>query len=66
MNWPPDLKSLYDYLPRDDVKAAFHASAKEGAWVECSGAVSGNFYAQTSRPSVELLPRLLEQIRAFT
>lgn len=65
MNWPPDLKTLYKYLPREDVKASFHASAHEGGWVECSGSVGGNFYTQSSRPSVELLPKLLEQINVM-
>ena len=81
MNWPPDLKEMYEYLPvswlsfvaqnlfsgnpqRDDIKAAFHASAKEGGWVECNGRVGANFYTANSKPAVQLFPSLLEQIRS--
>lgn len=48
---------------RDDIKAAFHASAKEGGWVECNGRVGANFYVRNSKPAVRLFPELLEQIR---
>ncbi|GAA94377.1 uncharacterized protein L969DRAFT_96483 [Mixia osmundae IAM 14324] len=62
MGWPSDLKDLYKYLPREDVKSAFHAGSKDGAWVECSGPVGTNFHAHKNKPSITLLPKLLEQI----
>ena len=62
MNWPPDLKPVTPYLRRSDVKQALHIDPqKAAAWTECSGAVSSNFRALNSTPSVKLLPGLLEQ-----
>ena len=61
MNWPPDLTTVTPYLRRDDVKEAIHINKdKRTGWTECSGAVSTNFRAARSKPSVQLLPPLLE------
>ncbi|GAA5861536.1 hypothetical protein JCM1840_005403 [Sporobolomyces johnsonii] len=62
MNWPPDLADIHPYLSRDDVKSAFHATRHTGPWVECNGQVGAQFYTPTSRPSVALLPELLEKL----
>ncbi|KAM0756169.1 alpha/beta-hydrolase [Meredithblackwellia eburnea MCA 4105] len=62
MNWPPDLADITPYLQRSDVKAAFHASRKSGNWVECNGNVGANFWVGYSKPSVTILPKLLEQV----
>ncbi|BGP58777.1 Cell death protease [Rhodotorula toruloides] len=62
MNWPPDLHDMYPYLGRDDVKSAFHATRHPGPWVECNGQVGAQFYTPNSRPSVQLLPELLEKV----
>ncbi|BGP36210.1 Cell death protease [Rhodotorula kratochvilovae] len=62
MNWPPDLVDMHPYLSRPDVKSAFHASRKTGPWLECDGQVGAQFYTPRSRPSVHLLPKLLEQV----
>jgi hypothetical protein len=45
----------------ENVKQSYHASAKDGGWVECNGNVGSNFWARTSAPSVTLLPSLLER-----
>ncbi|WEW55651.1 Cell death protease [Emydomyces testavorans] len=61
MNWPPDLEHLTPYLRRDDVTAALHINNdKKTGWRECTGAVSSNFKPHKSKPSVQLLPGLLE------
>ncbi|KAF3760867.1 hypothetical protein M406DRAFT_99401 [Cryphonectria parasitica EP155] len=63
MNWPPDLKSVTPYLRRKEVTEALHINpAKNTGWTECSGAVSGNFRASNSRPSVQILPELLAEV----
>ncbi|KAL9013123.1 MAG: hypothetical protein Q9173_002166 [Seirophora scorigena] len=62
MNWPPDLEYVKPYLRRDDVKQALHINKdKHTGWTECAGAVSGAFHP-TSKPSISLLPDLLEQV----
>ncbi|EEQ86838.1 carboxypeptidase D [Blastomyces dermatitidis ER-3] len=62
MNWPPDLKNIEPYLRYKNVTEALHINSdKQTGWTECSGAVGGNFRALKSKPSVELLPRLLEE-----
>ncbi|KMU91028.1 carboxypeptidase KEX1 [Coccidioides immitis H538.4] len=61
MNWPPDLKHITPYLRRDDVISALHVNDdKRTGWRECTGAVSSNFNARNSKPSVQLLPEILE------
>lgn len=63
MNWPPDLAYVTPYLRRQDVKNALHVNAdKKTGWVECNNGVGAAFKAQHSRPSIELLPGLLEQV----
>lgn len=63
MNWPPDLKDVKPYLRRTDVVQALHVNHdKMTGWTECSGAVGSNFNARNSKPSIHLLPGLLEQI----
>jgi carboxypeptidase D len=63
MNWPPDLAYVTPYLRQQDVKDALHVNPdKKTGWVECNGGVGSAFKAQHSRPSIELLPGLLEQV----
>ena len=63
MNWPPDLETVTPYLQRTDVTAALNIdSDKRTGWHECSGAVSGNFRARNSKPSVQFLPDLLGEM----
>ncbi|KAK2781028.1 Cell death protease [Onygenales sp. PD_12] len=60
-NWPPDLVQMEPYLHRKDVIQALHINTdKQTGWAECSGAVGSNFNARNSKPSVYLLPGLLE------
>ena len=59
--WPPDLKTVTPYLRRQDVLNALHVNPdKRVGWTECSGAVGSNFKPKTSKPSIRLLPGLLE------
>lgn len=61
MNWPPDLKTVTPYLRQSDVTDALHINKdKRTGWSECSGAVSSNFRALKSKPSVQMIPSLLE------
>ena len=63
MNWPPDLKDVTPYLRQPDVTAALHISPeKRTGWTECNGDVGKAFRTRTSKPSIELLPGLLEEV----
>lgn len=63
MNWPPDLVNVTPYLRRKDVTAALHVdSEKQTGWTECGGAVGAEFKALKSKPSINMLPSLLEQV----
>lgn len=63
MNWPPDLENVTPYLRRKDVIQALNlAEAQMPGWTECSGAVGGAFRAAHSRPAIEILPSLIEQV----
>ncbi|KKY25724.1 putative pheromone processing carboxypeptidase kex1 [Phaeomoniella chlamydospora] len=61
MNWPPDLTTVTPYLRRADVVEALHINKdKRTGWTECTGAVGGAFTARKSKPSIQLLPSILE------
>ncbi|KAJ8097018.1 Alpha/Beta hydrolase protein [Lipomyces tetrasporus] len=61
--WPDDLGYVTPYLRDAEVLSALHISPeKKTGWVECAGAVSRAFKAKNSKPSVDLLPGILEQI----
>lgn len=63
MNWPPDLAQVKPYLRRDDVKKALHINVdKKTGWVECNNQVGAAFTAKNSKPSMQLLPDLLEKM----
>jgi carboxypeptidase D len=63
MNWPPDLVHVTPYLRRNDVLQALNiADAHQPGWTECSGAVGGAFRARNSKPSIQILPKLIEQV----
>lgn len=63
MNWPPDLVNVTPYLRRQDVLNALNmGDAKRPGWTECNGAVGGAFRAHKSKPSIQLLPELIEQV----
>ncbi|KAF3936640.1 hypothetical protein ABW19_dt0203395 [Dactylella cylindrospora] len=64
MAWPPDLASVTPYLRQSDVVQALHVNPdKMTGWEECAGAVSGSFRARNSKPSIDLLPGLLEEMK---
>lgn len=65
LTWPPDLADISPYLSRSDVKTALHAQAHTKDWVECEARVGNNFWAKTSRPSITLLPKLLNKIKVM-
>ena len=61
MNWPGDLPYVTEYLRRREVTEAIHINpAKKTGWQECNGAVSSNFGARNSKPSIHLLPNILK------
>lgn len=63
MNWPPDLPNMTKYLRLPEVINALHVDRdKRSGWQECTGAVGLNFRAANSKPSITLLPGLLEQM----
>lgn len=66
MNWPPDLKHVTPYLRKREVVAALHINSdKNTGWTECNGAVGQAFNTKTSRPAVELLPDILQEVRVL-
>lgn len=63
MNWPPDLTNVKPYLRMKEVTRALHVNEdKHTGWTECAGAVSSNFQVANSKPSIQMLPGLLEQV----
>lgn len=63
MNWPPDLEHVTPYLRRKDVVQALNINKdKQSGWTECNGAVGIQFRARNSKPAIQLLPGLLEQV----
>ncbi|CAF1351256.1 unnamed protein product [Adineta steineri] len=61
-NWPPELKYVTSYLRRQDVKSSIHINDKKVIWTQCSSSVQNTFTASHSKPSIILLPDLLQQI----
>jgi carboxypeptidase D len=63
MNWPPDLENVTPYLRRQDVIRALHINSdKKTGWQECNGAVSQNFRARNSVPTIQFLPEILQEV----
>ncbi|KAI8850787.1 Alpha/Beta hydrolase protein [Chytridium lagenaria] len=66
--WPPGVRSLRDYLSREDVQRALHAEAPTHSarqnigWEECNQVVFDSLMLDKSLPSYTLLPFLLERI----
>ncbi|OQE15927.1 hypothetical protein PENSTE_c026G00942 [Penicillium steckii] len=61
MGWPPDLDNVVPYLNRADVVKALNVNpAKAPGWQECQGSVGAAMSGLNSKPSVDLLPGLLE------
>ena len=63
MNWPPDLKQMQPYLWKSEVTQALHVNAQRNTgWQECNGGVGAAFNVKKSKPAVELLPGIVEQV----
>ena len=63
MNWPPDLPAVTDYLRKKEVTKALNVNQQRNTgWRECDSSVGLAFNTQKSKPSIELLPSLLEQV----
>ncbi|KAK9471386.1 Alpha/Beta hydrolase protein [Dipodascopsis tothii] len=63
VNWPEDLEFVTPYLRKPEVLAALHVNPeKKTGWTECSGAVGKAFNARHSKPAVDLMPFILENI----
>ncbi|KAI9789677.1 MAG: Cell death protease [Peltula sp. TS41687] len=63
MNWPPDLDYVTPYLRRQEVIKALNVNPdKKAGWTECVGSVGSSFKAAHSKPSITLLPSLLEHM----
>lgn len=61
MNWPPDLADVTPFLGQERVMDNLNL-IEHKEWHECSGTVGRYLSARHSRPSVELLPAILEEI----
>ena len=62
MNWPPDLANVTPYLRRKDVIEALNINPdKKSGWVECSGSVGSSFNPVKSKPSIDILPNVIER-----
>lgn len=60
-DWPPDLHDVLPYLQSHEVTQALNINPnKQSGWQECEGNVGNAFQADKSKPSVNLLPGLLE------
>lgn len=63
MNWPPDLQYVTPYLRRNDVLRALNiGDAQMPGWTECNGAVGGAFRNHNTKPAIDILPAIVEQI----
>lgn len=63
MNWPADLMYVTPYLRRQAVLEALHVvPGRRMGWTECNGAVGSAFGARNSKPSVTLLPEILQEV----
>lgn len=60
MNWPSDLTSVTPYLRQEDVLKSLNVNPKI-IWTECNFGVNGAFKAKNSTPSVDLIPKVIEQ-----
>ncbi|KAF9300658.1 Cell death protease [Mortierella antarctica] len=63
--WPHELPLMKQYLDRDDVKLALHATAFKGEWKECSRLVSSGLRFDDSIPAVQLLPYILSKTKVL-
>ncbi|KAJ2708733.1 Cell death protease [Coemansia spiralis] len=62
MNWPPEVGIFTDYLNRKDVQRAINVHRPPSVWTECNNRVNHLLRGDTSPPSVDLLPRILDHV----
>ncbi|CAF4022817.1 unnamed protein product, partial [Adineta steineri] len=62
MNGPSELEYVSAYLNRPDVMSSIHINGKKSQWKDFTESVHNAFQAFNSKPSIDLLPNLLEQI----
>ncbi|KIM29383.1 hypothetical protein M408DRAFT_112444 [Serendipita vermifera MAFF 305830] len=62
MTWPPDLAQVTPWLRKSSVVNALHATHKDSAWQECSGAVGHKMKNKHSEASIKLLPGVADKI----
>lgn len=63
MNWPPDLKNVISYLTQTEfVKAVNVDPSKAKVWRECDSQVSKFLKNKHSKPSIHLLPDILQRL----
>lgn len=61
MNWPGDLPNISKFFSTEGVLEALNLdSSKVPSWRECDGQVSSHLTNPKSKPSIHLLPSLLE------
>ncbi|CCK68513.1 serine-type carboxypeptidase KNAG_0B00650 [Huiozyma naganishii CBS 8797] len=62
MNWPADIPFIKKFLNQDSVKQALHLDNKPWItdWRECNSKVGKELTNKELKPSIELLPSLLE------
>lgn len=64
MNWPGDLPAVVKYLTNDRVIEGLNLNKTETVkWRECDNKVSGKLRNKDTKPSIYLLPSLLEQVQ---
>ncbi|KAJ1919409.1 Cell death protease [Mycoemilia scoparia] len=64
MNWPESVGNMTSYMRRPDVHKALnlHEGKVPERWVECNRDVSVSLLGDKSKPSVQMLPSVLESI----
>lgn len=63
MNWPPDLINVTPYLRRKEVIQALNlVNVQQPGWTECNGPVGAAFRTAKSKPSIQILPEIIEQV----
>ncbi|KAF9974883.1 Cell death protease [Actinomortierella ambigua] len=63
--WPYELPLMKQYLQRQDVLAALHATEAPDPWVECRNRVSMALNGDTSTPATSLLPEILKRVNVL-
>ncbi|KAH3680767.1 hypothetical protein WICMUC_000118 [Wickerhamomyces mucosus] len=66
MNWPPDLDYVNPYLGQDEVVKSLNLNVSTvSKWRECDDKVSRFLKNDGTKPSINLLPELLEKLEVI-